>query len=125
MINFKTNQLFSEINFYLEKEANENGAYVVINAIECLASQFRPEQVCETKNFQYRWEEIKLKLKDLCLNTDFDKKSQEIQQSLEEILEPEKWEDKIESRKNGSYEKEVEEALSFFILMSFKDKASV
>ncbi len=125
MINSKTNQLFLKISFYLEKEANENAAYTVINTIECLASQFRPDQNCEAKNFQYRWEEIKQRLKELCLTTDFDKKSQEIEQSLEEILEPEKWEDKISSRINGSIEKELEKATEFFILMTFKDKVNV
>ncbi len=118
MLNYRINQLFSEINLFLKKEANENGAYLVINSLSSLASHFNNDQACEAKNFQYRWEEIKEKLKNLALTTDFEKISQEIEQQLEEILEPEKWQDKIESRNNGSIEKEIKKAQSFFILMT-------
>ena len=125
MINNRINQLFSEISFYLQKEANENAAYAILNSIECLATQFRPDQICEAKNFQYRWEEMKQSLKELALTSDFEKYSKGIDQMLEEILEPEKWEDKLESRKNGSIEKEIYEATKFFTLMTMKTKASV
>ena len=124
MINNRINQLFSEISFYLEKEANENAAYAILNSIECLASKFRLDQDCEAKTFQYRWEEIKPKLKELALTTDFEKYGHQIEQRLEEVLEPEKWQDRLNSRKNG-IEKEIERATEFFVIMTMKNRASV
>lgn len=124
MINNHINQLFTEISFYLQKEANENAAYTVLNSIECLASKFRLDQDCEAKTFQYRWEEIKPKLKELALTSDFEKYSKEIEQRFEEVLEPEKWQDRLNSRKNG-IEKEIERATEFFVIMTMKNRASV
>lgn len=119
------NQFFTEISFYLEKEANENGACVVLSNISYLASQFRPEHICEAKNFQENWQKLKPAIKELALTSDFKKYDDEIQQSLEEILEPEKWEDKIPARKNGSIELELTKNRNFFIIMSSSTKASV
>ncbi len=118
MLNYRVNQLFSEIYFYLEKETDENSAYLAINTISTLASHFNKDQACEAKNFQYRWTEMKPKLKELCLCNDFEKNAREIEQKLEEILEPEKWEDRVELRINGSIEKEINSAQEFFITMT-------
>ncbi len=118
MLNYKINQLFSEISFYLEKGLDENDAYLVINSLSCIASHFNKDQTCEAKNFQYRWREIKEKLKVYTLTTDFEKNAQKIEQEIQEILEPEKWQKEVESRTNGSIEKEIEKAQSFFILVT-------
>ncbi len=118
MLDYRIDQLFSEIDFFLEKETDENSAYLVINSLSCIASQFNKDQICEAKIFQYRWEEVKEKLKSLALTSDFEKNSQEIEQKLEEVLEPEKWQDKADFRRNGSIEREIEKAQSFFILMT-------
>ena len=124
MINYRINQLFSEIAFYLEKEPNEDGAYLVMSKISSLASHFNKDQGCEVKNFQYRWEDLKPKIKDLSLSSDYDKISREIEQQIEEILEPEKWQDRVDLRTKGSIEIEIAKAQSFFILLTTPNQAS-
>lgn len=125
MINYRINLLFLQISLYLEREANEDGAYLVMSKISSLAAHFNKGQDCEAKNFQYRWEDLKPKIKDLSLSNDYDKIAYKIEQKIEEILEPEKWDDKIEFRKNGSIEIEIAKAQNFFNLLTHSSQAGV
>ncbi len=117
LLNYQINHLFCKICYYLGQDANENGAFLVMDTISSLASQFNRDQICEAKNFQYRWEEIKPLIKMLALTNDFKKMSQKIDQELEEVLEPEKWEDRVKLRINGSIEAEIERVQDFFYTM--------
>ncbi len=118
MINYSIDLFFSEINDYLEKKTDENTAYLVLKTILHLASQFNKDEFCEAKNFQYRWGEIKAKLEKFALTNDFKKNSEEIEQKIDEILEPEKWQDLAELRVNGSIECALDEAQDIFDLMA-------
>jgi hypothetical protein len=117
--------LFEEISFFLEKEADENSACLVLSSLARLASHFRPEHICEAKLFQYHFEELRPILKKFALTSDFKKNSDLIEQKLEEIFEPEKWQDRQSARKEGLIEKELIKARNLFIIMSTPTQASV
>lgn len=113
----KIRKLFETFEKILEKETDENEIYSMLSWLSSISGEFNSNQVCEAKEFEYRWLEIKNRLKEIALTNDFEKAQNIIKQNLEQN------ESLFTEKKYGQLEILIDNASEYFELIAVSKMA--